>query len=50
MAICRLLCAFMLRSSLEKHVEINEVLHIAKVEWNMAAAGSPDEEETKCLL
>ena len=49
-AIGCLLCAFILSTSPEKHKEVKEVLRIAKVGWNMAVAGSPDGEETKCLL
>ena len=50
MAIGHLLCAFILRTFPEKHKEVKEVLRIAKVGWNMTAAGSPDGEEAKCLL
>ena len=49
-AIGRLLCAFILRTSPKKHKEVKEVLRIAKVGRNLVAAGSPDGEETKCLL
>ena len=48
--IGRLLSAFILRTSPQKHKEVKEVLRIAKAGWNMAAAGSPDAESTKCLL
>ena len=49
-AIGFLLCVFMLRSSPHKHKEVKEVLRIAPLGWNITAAGSPDGEETKCLL
>ena len=50
MAIGRLLCALILRTSPEKHKEVKDVLRIGKMGWSMAAAGLLDGEETKCLL
>ena len=46
----KLLYTLILRTSPEKHKEVKEVLRIAKVGWNMTAAGLPDGEEKKCLL